>query len=240
MSASAKVFGTPELLENILIQLPMRDLLLSQRVNVTFKSAIDGSIHLQRALWSVPLSPMDLKSVNEGGKLENFSSIIKDSIMIPEHEIAKEDIAAELSLNTFGPSDVVLHKTPSASAYAKIMVNPLIAKLTPTLTLTLGTRIYHFVKIAMTEDFVTPPRRPKRILYRDQLGDISGRHTFAPKYPAGSWQRMLLFQPSKEFKAVYEYQANPEAFSSEEHCLEGPKMCRVGELAGEVELPQQL
>lgn len=54
-SATAQVLSTPELLEAILLHLPMQDLLLSQRVNKKFKGVIDGSIHLQRALFFEPI-----------------------------------------------------------------------------------------------------------------------------------------------------------------------------------------
>ncbi|EME40974.1 hypothetical protein DOTSEDRAFT_56035 [Dothistroma septosporum NZE10] len=45
------VINTPELLENILLRVPMKDLLLSQRVNKQFKATIDGSGELQQALF---------------------------------------------------------------------------------------------------------------------------------------------------------------------------------------------
>ena len=46
-----KVLTTPELLQSILIQLPVRDLLLIQRVSRTFKSLIESSPAIQRALF---------------------------------------------------------------------------------------------------------------------------------------------------------------------------------------------
>lgn len=50
----AKVFDIAELLEMVLFNLPMVDLLRSQRVNKQFKSMIDGSEKLQRALFFLP------------------------------------------------------------------------------------------------------------------------------------------------------------------------------------------
>lgn len=49
-----RVINTTELLEEILINLPVQDLLLSQRVSKHFKAVIDGSIILQRALFFLP------------------------------------------------------------------------------------------------------------------------------------------------------------------------------------------
>ncbi|KAK5692179.1 hypothetical protein LTR17_025501 [Elasticomyces elasticus] len=48
--ASDQVFGTTELLEHILIHMPARDVLLSQRVSQQWQAVIKGSLHLQRAL----------------------------------------------------------------------------------------------------------------------------------------------------------------------------------------------
>jgi hypothetical protein len=46
-----KVLNTTELLEAILVELPIRDLLFSQRVCRTFKDTIANSIRLQQALF---------------------------------------------------------------------------------------------------------------------------------------------------------------------------------------------
>lgn len=46
-----EVFAIPELLETILLELPAKDLLLAQRVNTTFRDAINNSIKIQRALF---------------------------------------------------------------------------------------------------------------------------------------------------------------------------------------------
>lgn len=50
-----KLLGTNELLENILVRLPMKRLLLAQRVCKHWKALIDGSLRLQRALFMVPV-----------------------------------------------------------------------------------------------------------------------------------------------------------------------------------------
>lgn len=51
MTASTRVFAIPELLENILLHLPERDLLLAQRVNRSFRDVTTASVHLQRKLF---------------------------------------------------------------------------------------------------------------------------------------------------------------------------------------------
>ena len=44
----------PEMLENILLDVDMKSLLLAQRVDKTFKATIDGSVKLQKKLWFLP------------------------------------------------------------------------------------------------------------------------------------------------------------------------------------------
>ena len=51
LTAAQKVFAVRELLESILLLLPTRDLLLSQRVNRFFRNTITGSSLLQEALF---------------------------------------------------------------------------------------------------------------------------------------------------------------------------------------------
>ncbi|KAI7162285.1 hypothetical protein KC349_g2202 [Hortaea werneckii] len=61
-----QVWDTSELLEHILSQLPMRDLLLAQRVSRRFKAVIDSSDKIQQALFFKPavLSPTDVPRIN--------------------------------------------------------------------------------------------------------------------------------------------------------------------------------
>ncbi|PIA95682.1 hypothetical protein CB0940_10715 [Cercospora beticola] len=56
--AAAQVLQTPELLEMILLSIPCRDLLLSQRVDRTWHSTIQGSVKLKRALFLAPTGPV--------------------------------------------------------------------------------------------------------------------------------------------------------------------------------------
>ncbi|KAK5163620.1 uncharacterized protein LTR77_010569 [Saxophila tyrrhenica] len=54
--ATARALNTPELLEDILLHLPLRDLLLSQRVSRTFHDVAAGSARIQKALFLQPAS----------------------------------------------------------------------------------------------------------------------------------------------------------------------------------------
>ncbi|EMC91526.1 hypothetical protein BAUCODRAFT_38636 [Baudoinia panamericana UAMH 10762] len=54
MSASAKVFGTVDLREQILLELPFRDLLLVQRTRKCILGIIQGSRQIQQALFLEP------------------------------------------------------------------------------------------------------------------------------------------------------------------------------------------
>ncbi|KAI6861191.1 hypothetical protein KC323_g5958 [Hortaea werneckii] len=60
--AAERFFSTPELLETMLLMLPMQDLLLAQRVCLRFKATIDGSVKICRALFFLP------EPVTEEGK----------------------------------------------------------------------------------------------------------------------------------------------------------------------------
>jgi len=59
--AAAQVLGIPELLEAILYELPMRDLLLVQRVNGRWQSTIQESKRLRRALFYEPVAGGSVK-----------------------------------------------------------------------------------------------------------------------------------------------------------------------------------
>ncbi|KAK3623061.1 hypothetical protein LTR56_021814 [Elasticomyces elasticus] len=52
--ATNNVLDLPELLENILLQLPMRDLLFAQKVCKTWKLTIDTTLSIQKALFFAP------------------------------------------------------------------------------------------------------------------------------------------------------------------------------------------
>jgi hypothetical protein len=56
MAASSSVLNTYELLENILLHLPLRQLLLAQRVNKKFHAVIEDSLKINQALFFKPSS----------------------------------------------------------------------------------------------------------------------------------------------------------------------------------------
>ena len=66
MAASVRVLDTVELLEHILYKLPMRDLLLSQRVCKQWQAVIKASKKLQCALFFEPLDGSPLLAVTQG------------------------------------------------------------------------------------------------------------------------------------------------------------------------------
>ncbi|KAK5726346.1 hypothetical protein LTR17_012777 [Elasticomyces elasticus] len=64
--ASDNVLKLPELLENILLQLPMRDLLFAQKVCKTWKLIIDASPAIQKALFFAPGTVEDVAYISPG------------------------------------------------------------------------------------------------------------------------------------------------------------------------------
>ena len=66
MSAAARVFAIAELHESILHQLPMRDLLLAQRVCSSWKDAITTSTLLLQQLYFTPIVPSSVLSTWKG------------------------------------------------------------------------------------------------------------------------------------------------------------------------------
>ncbi|KAK4953338.1 hypothetical protein LTR10_009047 [Elasticomyces elasticus] len=65
MASTTEVLNLPELLEIILLELPTRDLLLAQRVCITWKAAITSSPNIQRALFFRPGSAEDIYQDSE-------------------------------------------------------------------------------------------------------------------------------------------------------------------------------
>lgn len=64
-SAAAKVLAVPELMENILLNLPLSRLFTLQRVNSTFKGVIAGSIAIRRRMFLEPLQLNDFDEANQ-------------------------------------------------------------------------------------------------------------------------------------------------------------------------------
>jgi len=56
MAAAGRVLSTYELLENILLHLPLRQILLSQRISKSFRDLVQRSPNLRRVLFLKPVS----------------------------------------------------------------------------------------------------------------------------------------------------------------------------------------
>lgn len=80
------VFQTTELLENILVHLPMRDILVTQRVCQKFDAVIKGSVSIQQKLFSRPY---------EKGELWQFTKYPDDPLRTGEFSIAKGEVPKE-------------------------------------------------------------------------------------------------------------------------------------------------
>src|ERR1700761_5411027 len=72
VGATARVFGLLELFEEIVLYLPVRDILLSMRVCKTFRDTITESAQIRQALFLEPLSEKRLERMaeNEGNRDE--------------------------------------------------------------------------------------------------------------------------------------------------------------------------
>lgn len=81
-NAVDKVFNTPELLEAILIDLDIKTILLSQRVNRTFNATIAGSIKLRRKLYFEPATAADSPGSWTGLTFEDICGA--EQILAPE------------------------------------------------------------------------------------------------------------------------------------------------------------
>lgn len=101
---AAKVFAIPELLERILIELPIRDLLLSQRVGRHFKATIEGSTKLLQALFLLPAPQQCEAEAHVGPRVKLNPLIAQVTAALnpypwqesPYHQAATYHYAAEL------------------------------------------------------------------------------------------------------------------------------------------------
>lgn len=83
----AQVFGTVELLEKILSELPIRYLLLVQRVSKYWQQVIDGSTKLQQALFFEPIPFGPVSTMSSLNLLRNplLSKIIREFQALEEY-----------------------------------------------------------------------------------------------------------------------------------------------------------
>jgi len=77
--ASTRLLSTFELLEDIILYLPLRQILLSQRVNRAFSNVIKGSKPIQRALFLAPHNDQTIKCYPKPGTFEHEWKVARDS-----------------------------------------------------------------------------------------------------------------------------------------------------------------
>ena len=91
--AGPKLASTPELLEVVLLYLPMRDLLLAQRVSKTFKAVIDNTQAIQRRLFLLP-EPEPPRLRETEVRINPLLADEKSFIGIPLYRSKHEDITS--------------------------------------------------------------------------------------------------------------------------------------------------
>lgn len=77
-TASTRLLSTFELLEDIILYLPLRQILLSQRVGRAFANVITGSKPIQRALFLAPHDDETIKYYPKPGTFEHEWKVAKD------------------------------------------------------------------------------------------------------------------------------------------------------------------
>ncbi|KAK5691307.1 hypothetical protein LTR17_025693 [Elasticomyces elasticus] len=88
MAAAQQVLGLPELVEIVLLGLPTRDLLLTERVCKTFKGVMDRSKNIQKALFFLPgtaddvnFNPQDIHHYDRLGKAP-LKTVVSNSLLL--------------------------------------------------------------------------------------------------------------------------------------------------------------
>lgn len=72
--SARRALGITEIVENILLYLPLQSLLLSQRVSKSIKTVIDNSSPIQQALFLKPIEPKPTAGINYGGNVKSVSA----------------------------------------------------------------------------------------------------------------------------------------------------------------------
>ncbi|KAK4898590.1 hypothetical protein LTR27_003762 [Elasticomyces elasticus] len=102
---SFKVTVQPELLENILLNLPIRDLLFSQAVCRRWKATVNSSVRIQRALFFIPGTAEDINYVS------------------PDHTASTKWMVPDTQPGQFCPRSVIYCANVKQLTYA---LNPLL------------------------------------------------------------------------------------------------------------------
>lgn len=207
--ASQQAAQIPELLEKILLELPMQDLLLAQRVAKSWKMLIEKSIHLRRALFIEPaacgsISYIDWRLGRRSG-VENHYRATTD-IRADDKEFYTERKAnlglGEPLRGEDGTKRLVRYpahwgRTRGDAGTYKVFANPLLSARFPVLS---RSGIYN------GEAFTDLPP--------------------AMQYQKASWRQMLITQPPTNFLAI---EWDSEGFGEDSgtwsisHCESYPK-----------------
>ncbi|KAF2159770.1 hypothetical protein M409DRAFT_29773 [Zasmidium cellare ATCC 36951] len=83
--AAAKVFSTTELMETVLLNLSARQLFGTQRTCKAFKSTIEGSVKLQRAMFL-----MGDTSITDGPDESNFNPLLHELVFATARKSVKD------------------------------------------------------------------------------------------------------------------------------------------------------
>ncbi|KAK5736210.1 hypothetical protein LTR17_007550 [Elasticomyces elasticus] len=83
MAAAQQVLNLPDLLEPILLSLPMRDLLFAQKVCKTWKAMIDDCSSLQKALFFIPGKFSDINLEAGYQDDDRFKHIAPNPLLFP-------------------------------------------------------------------------------------------------------------------------------------------------------------
>lgn len=175
-TARTAVLDSPELLEMVLVLLPIRDLLLSQCVSRTFRDLITSSTTLQRHLFFFPISSQIIESKQE-------------EVIFTTNDAAKLDITSA-AISAEGCI------TPSGHVFR---TNPLMSTVWPEPTTELINAKFNTLKIESILEFKRGAWQSLRLCVPTKGTPKSPRreraHAAAIAYPQASWRRMYLTQP---------------------------------------------
>lgn len=189
-----KVFDVPELLEEILTHLDVKDILGAQCVNWQFRNAVDSSTRLQRQLTFLPSksgfvsSPFDTGSYNHGIAVMKYPSAETDSSRKPDQE-------RELTVSVF----IDDHPLKLGSTCRRILlVQPPIKTIVVDVScrcehdreevhnpkgITIGDLVNHTRRLQKVHRYHTPTWRPRNLLRKERTGDPKPNVFFMARIP---------------------------------------------------------
>ena len=202
--AATMVLSTPELLEQILLELQIFDLLHAQSVNTTFKTTIDSSTKLQQALYFrpcanepvyfVPGTDRDLPKLPDMHILGNFCFCPSGWLPVLQDFVGDVNTHPRPQVSD---SSLEVYKTSSRTRLrdhltrTPVFLNRLLLKSFPSFR-----KLFDSFDIGVTEVF-----------QEDVFADAS--HKRAGRRPEASWRRMLLTQPPLHVVPAYELTFKP-------------------------------